>query len=380
MPFSGQSEISSSDSLERRRIAFCITDLDPGGAEKALFQIVTRLDRRHWEPRVYCLGPEAELAPKLRDQGIVTLCYGAKSWRSLGVFPWLISELELFRPSLLQCFLFHANLVGRITGRAAGVPVILAGHRVAEREKQWHLWLERLTKRCVDHHVCVSQGVADHLVRHARIPPAALTVISNGVEIPPPAEFPVNLQAEFGFSPLSPVILAVGRLHPQKDFLTLLEAFARVRERRPEVRLLIVGEGPQRADLEARAWQLGLGDTVQFAGYRADVSELMRQASVLAVTSRWEGMSNVILEALAVGLPVVATPVEGVAELARSRLAPVVVSQVGATGFSESLLSVLAASNSTSRTTVSAEALEEHGLTWNSVAARYDDLYVQLVK
>ena len=98
------------------RVAFCITELDPGGAERALFEIVTRLDPSAWEVRVYCLGPETELSLRLRDRGIETLCLGARRATQIGVVFRLAKELKAFRPAVLQTFLFHANILGRLAG------------------------------------------------------------------------------------------------------------------------------------------------------------------------------------------------------------------------------------------------------------------------
>lgn len=363
------------------RVAFCITDLDPGGAEKALFQIVTHLDRSQWEsPVVYCIGPEAELAPKLRQQGIETHCYGARSSRSLGVFPWLIKELRAFRPDVLQCFLFHANIVGRIAGRMAGVPVIVAGHRVAEREKRWHLWGERLTRRLVDHHICVSQGVADHLREQARIPGEKLHVIPNGITIPPKSENPFQLRQSLGVPEGTPVVLGVGRLHPQKGFLILVEEFVSIRSRIPDAHLVLVGEGPQRLQLEQRISDCGLKGVVHLLGYRSDVSDLMRQADVLVVSSQWEGMPNVILEAFAVGLRVVSTPIEGISELKEMMGERLVVTPSLTGGFAEPVIAILSSQNRISSDEELSELILRKKVTWDFVARNYSQLYLEFLK
>ncbi len=362
-----------------RRIAFCITDLDPGGAEKALFQIVSRLNRDEWDPVVFCLGPEAALAKELRKHDIVTLCYGARSWRSLGVIPWLVKELRFYRPALLQCFLFHANVAGRIAGQMAGVPLILSGHRVAERQKKWHLWLDRLTGSAVDYHVCVSQGVADFLQQTIGLDARKVTVIPNGVEPPRLSSQPVNLREEFQFPPGAPVILAVGRLHPQKGFLELLEAFSKLRPEVPDARMLIVGEGPQRAELEARIRDLQLSGFARLAGYRTDVADLMLQSQVLVMSSRWEGMPNVLLEAVQLGLPVVATPVEGVAEV--QKIAPELICVTGdlTMGLRETLARTRWDASLRRGELESPQVVPVQCLGWDFVSMEYSNLYHRLL-
>jgi hypothetical protein len=150
-----------------RRIAFCITDLDVGGAEQCLVHVVSDLDRREWTPHVYCLSRRGALVDRLEAMGIACTCLGWRGWPDAWRVIALARKLRAFRPQLLQTFLFHGNLAGRIAGKLAGVPVIVSGIRVAEREKAWHVRLERWTRGLVTHHVCVSQAVARFSIREA---------------------------------------------------------------------------------------------------------------------------------------------------------------------------------------------------------------------
>src|SRR5262249_1411394 len=142
------------------RVALCITDLDAGGAERALVQLARGLDRRRFLPAVFCLGPRAALVGPLEASGICTVCLGARRPTDLGALVRLYRELRRFGPQVVQTFLFHANIAGRLAGRLAGAKHIISGIRVAERRARWPLWLDRLTNRLVDVNVCVSQGVA----------------------------------------------------------------------------------------------------------------------------------------------------------------------------------------------------------------------------
>jgi len=363
-----------------RPIAFCITDLDAGGAEKAMVQLVTRLDQARWKPIVYCLGPEGELAPPLRQQGVVVHCYGATSPLHLGVIGWLTRKLREQAPVLLQCFLFHGNLVGRLAGARAGVPVVIAGHRVAEREKRWHLWLDRWTRQMVTHHVCVSQGVSQYLQRELRVPAEQMTVIPNGVEIVPASVSGLSLREEFRFAEDAPVVLAVGRLVPQKGFLDLLESFRIVLEQVPEARLLIAGEGPQRPQLEEKIGEYGLIGKIVLAGRRLDVPGIMRESTVLAVSSRWEGMPNVILEAMAHQLPVVTTNVEGVSDLIEHQVNGMVVSLGDRKGLGESIIRILAEAPLRRSLAERAYPIVNKEFTWDRAARRYEELFERLIR
>lgn len=298
------------------RVAFCITDLDVGGAERMFVELVTRLDRSHWEPRVFCLSDPGALVERLHASNIPVTCFGAKSVLHLGVIWRLAAELKKFRPTLMQSFLFHANFVGRLAAWWAGVSRVVCGIRVAEHRSRVPLWLDRWTQGFVDHNVCVSQAVAKFSIKNAGLTESKVRVIPNGVEFERFAAATAVDRASLGLTD-SPLILFVGRLDPQKAPFVLLEAFARLCQRHADWQLLFVGEGPLRTSMTEWVTERGLQPSVHFAGWRRDVPELLKAADVLALPSLWEGMPNIVLESMAAGLPVVVSRVEGTEELIR---------------------------------------------------------------
>jgi starch synthase (maltosyl-transferring) len=298
------------------RVALVITVLDVGGAEKALVALATGLDRRRWEPAVIGLGPEGELARPLRDAGIETRCLGVDRRRPLGAIARLSKALKEIRPALVQGFLFHANIAARLAAPMARVPWILGGLRVAERGKRWHSWLDRVTIGMACGSVCVSEGVRRFARDVAGLPADRLTVIPNGVD-PAPMDHvePVD-RATIGVPSDSHLALFVGRLDRQKGVSVLLNAAARVVEARPDWHLAIVGDGPEGAGLRARTNEdILLQRHVHWLGRRGDVPGLLKGADVVVLPSLWEGMPNVVLEAMAARRAVVATAVEGTTEL-----------------------------------------------------------------
>ena len=307
--------------MAKLRIALCITDLEVGGAEKALVELATRLDRDRFEPAVYCLGPrpsslENSCVPPLEDAQIQVHCLGARgSWnflRTVGRLRQLLAEQP---PDLVQTFLFHANILGRIAARRAGVRWVVSGIRVAERQRRWHLWLDRLTAGRVDRHVCVSRAVARFSAARAGLPEEKLVVIPNGIDL---QKYPARLAADLrscGVEPGHRVVSYVGRLDRQKGLRWLIRTAAVWLKRLPDCDLLLVGKGPERSKLERFCRGLGIARRVHFAGWRRDVPEILAASDLLVLPSKWEGMPNVVLEAMASRLPVLATDVEGVREL-----------------------------------------------------------------
>ncbi|RMG32749.1 MAG: glycosyltransferase [Planctomycetota bacterium] len=303
-----------------QRIAFCITGLNVGGAERVLTRLVTALDRREWEPLVLCLGPEGPFADRIRAASVPVEILGARGSVDAPRVLWtLVRRLRAFRPAVLQSFLFHANVIGALAGRLAGVPRVATGIRVAEREKLWHLRWQRRITRLVDVHVCVSGSVAEHAATVGGLPRERLVVIHNGVSLEeidavPAADMSAVLSlAEAGPPPRT--VLCVGRLDEQKDPLGLLAVASAFLSAGGDVHLVYVGDGPLRSRLEQRIAEHPLRERIHCLGRRDDVLGLMKAATCLVLPSRWEGMPNVVLEAMAAGLPVVAFDVEGVREL-----------------------------------------------------------------
>ncbi len=299
------------------RIAFCITELDPGGAERALVRIVTALDRTRWQPHVYCLAARGPLVEILQAGDVPVTCLGVRSSRDVGVVRRLTKELTAFRPEILQTFLFHGNIVGRLAAWWARVPIVVAGVRVVEPDARWRMRLDCWTNRLVDRTICVSRAVAD-AYRTLGYREDQLTVVPNGVDFNRFAHAEPTELSQFGIPSDARTIISVGRLHPQKGFDLLIAAFALLLRDSPandNMHLLIVGEGPDRALLESEIQAGGLSDCVHLIGQQPDVAPLLRAADLFVLSSRWEGMPNVLLEAMAAGLPCVATNVEGVAEL-----------------------------------------------------------------
>ena len=307
--------------MAKIKIALCITELDLGGAERCLTELALRVDRQRFEPVVYCLGPrpkrdEASCVPALEAGGVEVHCLGG---RGIWLFPIVAGRLRRLlkskNPQIAQTFLFHANILGRIVARWAGIKTVISGVRVAERQSRWHLWLDRLTQGWVDRYVCVSQSVADFSAAEGGISPKKLVVIPNGIDLERyPARQPADL-TELGIQTGQRVVTFVGRLEPQKGVQWLIETARPWLETLPGCDLLLVGEGHLRQSLEASCRAAAIAERVHFAGWRTDVPEILAASDLLVLPSDWEGMPNVVLEAMASRLPVVASDVEGVREL-----------------------------------------------------------------
>jgi len=234
--------------------------------------------------------------------------------------PALVRYLREERPAVLLSAEPDLNLVALWARRLAGISVHtviserihLSTHlRDGAKRRKWR-WrfivpLLRRTYPNADHIIAVSHGVADDLRTLVRLPPELVTTVYNPVvdsELAKKADAPID---HAWFKPgAPPVIIAVGRLTEQKDFSTLLQAFAQVRAQR-QARLLLLGEGEMRPKLEARARELGVDRDVSLPGFRSNPFAYMARAAVFVLSSAYEGLPGVLIQALACGCPVVST-------------------------------------------------------------------------
>jgi starch synthase (maltosyl-transferring) len=361
------------------RIAFCITDLDAGGAERALVQIVTRLDRSRWEPFVFCLSGEGELAAVLRDAGIAVVCLGANRRHGLRVVWRLSRRLAKLRPTILQTFLYHANIAGRLAGRAARIPMIVSGIRVAEKRSAFRLWLDRATGWMVARHVCVSQDVAAFSAARGRLPVSKIRVIPNGVDAARLAEAPRAELAQFGIPPASRTLLFVGRLDPQKGPFVLLTAVKDLLPRHPELHVLMVGDGPLGEKLRTWVAKENLQSRIHFAGRRNDVPSLFRAADLFVLPSLWEGLPNVVLEAMAAGIPTVASRVEGISDLLIDGRTGLIVPPNSPPDLAEAIARMLADPQQARRMAREAQRIVQERFTWQNVVEQYEQTYRELL-
>jgi glycosyltransferase involved in cell wall biosynthesis len=278
------------------------------------------IDRDRFEPQVISLAPrpaerQSALVEQLESAAIPITFLDLRSPREfLKGWKRLERHLRQTAPDVVQTFLVHANVLGAVAARRAGVSGVSSGIRVADPRRR-RLWLERFAAARADRVVCVSQAAADATTRRTRLPAEKIVVIPNGIETARYDGVERIDPATLGLDPARRIIAVVGRLEKQKGLDWLLSLAPQLLKQAPECDLLIVGDGPQREELVSRSAAMGLGKRIHFAGWRPDVPAILAACDLLLLPSRWEGMPNVVLEAMASRRPIVATQSEGVLEL-----------------------------------------------------------------
>lgn len=236
-------------------------------------------------------------------------------WRLRGI-------IARFSPDCVLSFLFHANVICALAS-LGNKCLQFQSLRVIE-QGTWRRRVQGWSASWADQLFCVSRGVRDFATRSLRISERKLTVIPNGVDL---VDFDGEPEIPWPADNRSHRLIAVGRLAPQKGFAWLIDLAASLLHRQPDWQLVIIGDGPQRRELEERIAALDLTKQVHLVGWQPDVRRWLAAADLFVLSSRWEGMPNALLEAMAAGLPVCATPVEGVAELLPGPLAQQVIAR-----------------------------------------------------
>ena len=303
------------------RILLLSTSMGMGGADKQLLSASQELQSRGHEVLIVSLTALGPMGLEARSIGIpvesLNMRRGIPDPRGLFRLAQLV---RAWRPAVLHSHMVHANLMARVLRLLVPVPSLVSTiHNI--HEGGWLLMTAyRLTNGIVDQMTIVSQAAFDRFVAERIVPRELLRVLPNGVNTElfqnVPAAVRESLRRSLGVD-REFVWLAVGRFESSKDYPNMLRAFARVHARHPQAVLLLVGKGSLQPEVEALTRSLGLTGAVRFLGVRNDVSQIMSASDAYVMSSAWEGMPIVLLEAAAVGLPIVATRVGGNHEVVR---------------------------------------------------------------
>jgi len=304
------------DHSERRplRVLFLTTSMPVGGAETLLMNLVRRMNRSRFAPEVVCLKERGPLGEELATEMPVHCRFLSHKY-DLYVLPRLWRWMR--RPRADAVITVGAGdkmFWGRVTAKLAGVPVVASAlHSTGWPDSIGKL--NRMLTPWTDAFIGVADAHATHLVEMEGFPAEKVHTIYNGVDCErfAPQDACV-VRRELGISADAPVVGILAALRPEKNHELFLNGAQRIRGKFPGAQFLIVGDGPRRLELEAVARNLGLGAAAHFLGSRSDVPRLLAACDVVALTSHNEAAPVSILEALSVGVPVVAANVGSVKE------------------------------------------------------------------
>ena len=310
-PAPGPTAAAPSDGM---RVMIVVHGLETGGAEMMVLHLARELDRAGHPVRVVSLhGDETDVAGLMRRAGIDVVALNKAGGPDPRTVLRLRAQMRDFSPTVVHTHLPVLEYVlpaARLYGRRVGI--IHTVHNLARAETR-HRVLRAVNRRAFSHGVvpvALNEEVRSSICREYALPPSAVPVVGNGIDLDA-----FRGPQRRGLRGAGARLLCVARLAPAKNHALLLQTVARLRESGRDVSLTLVGDGPLRGALEERARELGISERVRFAGRRTDTAAFYRDCDLFVLLSDYEGMPMSIIEAMASGLPVVATRAGGVAEL-----------------------------------------------------------------
>jgi glycosyltransferase involved in cell wall biosynthesis len=289
------------------RIVFLLQDLEFGGTQRYTLHVLKHLNRELFAPQLWVLCGKTQMAPLAREVGVDPVWMSRTPWVGPHSIAALGAQLIKRTPDILYTLTVVPNIWGRLFGAALRVPTIVSSWR-GLYPKQYESWMWRLSNRII----CNAGILKQIIVKRHAVPPHRIAVIRNGVN-------PQFYSPDQKLKSSAPLVLYVGRLVPDKDPLTLVEGFRRVSRNVPAARFEIIGDGHLKNRVEKFIRRHGLSSCISVLPGQLDTRPNLRRAWVLAMSSVREASPNVILEAMASELPVVAPRVGGIPELVQDR-------------------------------------------------------------
>ncbi len=313
-------------------ICHVITKLELGGAQEVALYAVSHLDRSKFRPCLIAgsgglLTDEAKAIPGVDVHILSSLARQVHALADLAAFIELIRLFRRLRPTIVHTHSSKAGILGRWAAWCARVPVIIHtihGYGITPAQPLWLrrmlILLERMTGWITTYWIAVAQTDIEKGVEWGLFERTQASVVRPGID-PQPFQTVLSattrhaLRAEFGAGPGDYLVGTVACLKPQKAPEDFVSVAKRVCDAVPQARFVLIGDGDLRPRVESMIEQNGLSDRLHLAGWRRDVSAAMKSFDAFLLTSHWEGLPRVLLEARTIGLPVVATRVGGVAEV-----------------------------------------------------------------
>ncbi|MCM8816238.1 MAG: glycosyltransferase [Candidatus Omnitrophica bacterium] len=298
--------------MKKIKVCFVLGTLDVGGTEKQLLLLCKYIDREKFHPFVISLRG-GRMKNDFTKENIPVFVIGKKYRFDLIALFKLILILNRIKPDILHTFMFTSNTWGRIAGIINGVPVIVASERSTDLwKKKYHFFVDRVLGFFTDKIICNSYSVMERYRSVLGNISRKLVVIRNGIEF---QTFETDKSGSKRKN--EKIVFTASRLSPEKGIRFLIESARIVLRQKENVKFLIAGEGPLMTELKYLADRYGIEKQFIFLGYKNDIQNFIEKSDVVVLPSLWEGLPNLVLEAMAMRKPVVATNVGGTSEVVK---------------------------------------------------------------
>lgn len=308
----------------RPRVLHLINNFEIGGTERQAVELLKRLNTDRYDLRLAAIRVMGSLYqeistlfPRVTEFPLTSFCNANAVSQYLRLRSWMAGQ----QIDILHAHDFYAGMLGVIAAQNTGVQIIVSQRHLQLSDRAVHIWGERFKNRLAHRIIVNSEAIRDRILASSRVSPDKIVLIRNAVTFSEPApSFDATHDAlcrELGVKTNVRIVGIVAKLRPEKGHRFFIDAARRIAHSLDDVHFVLVGDGPLRHKIELQAQQSGLGDRVHLLGDRMDASRLYAGFDVAVLASLHEGFPNAVLEAMAAGVPVVATAVGGVTELIR---------------------------------------------------------------
>ena len=285
-----------------------------GGGEIKLLELIKLLNTEKYNITICSVGQGGPLQSEFEKLGHEVVVFPKKFSFDFSLVTKVAQLMKDKEIDLVQTTLFYADVIGAYAAYLAKVPIVVSWEAVSHPYRARHLMAYKLAKRKIDMVVAVSDAIRHQVVEERGVEPEKATTIHYGIDLDKYSISNKLTRADIGVRENDIVLGTVARYTDQKGHKYLIAAAPQIVEKFPNVRFVFVGDGPNRADMEKQIQQLGLQDHFLLLGFRDDVVDLLNIFDVFVLPSLYEGLPNVVLEAMACWKPVVATGVDGTVE------------------------------------------------------------------
>jgi glycosyltransferase involved in cell wall biosynthesis len=354
----------------RIRLGLFIDRFAPGGTQRQLLALLGRLDRTRFQPFVACFDDAGAWFHRLTELDIPATVFPIRGFARWDTFRKIVAFAKWSRRhniDVVHTWEIYSNIFALPGAAAAGVPVRIGSRRGLNPDRTaGQRRLQRLAYAAA-HRIVANSEAAARQLREEGVPSARVTVVPNGIDL---SAYPHRTDR----SSLRRVLMVAG-LRRIKGLDVLVAAAAKILARVPDARFVIAGEGPERESALLQVRHLGIENSFEFLGHRDDVPALLAEADLFVLPSRSEAFPNAVIEAMAAGLPVVATHVGGIAELVQHERTGVLVPSEDPEALAAAVMKLMARPDRANALGRTARQEIERQYSLSSMVARFEELY-----
>lgn len=370
------------------KILHLTTDSKIAGAEKLLLEITDHYDRNRYELLFCTIKSKGDFHKELLKRNQINLSLDCRNtFHVLKAIYRLVNILRRENIDILHTHLYHATILGNVVAKMFRVPLVIMTRHYSDLMYLYGSRLDRILDKFAsynaNHIIAISQGVKRTLVELDAIDSSKITIISNGISVINCQKLDdsdgIDLKQELGIDN-SKIVGAVSSLHLRKGHQYLIEAAAKVCEQRSDIKFLIVGDGQLNKQLQLLSHRLNLSKNIIFTGYRKDVYGLISIMDILVQPSIEEGFGIAILEAMAMGKPVIGTAVGGIPEIIKNGINGILVPPKDPLSIYQAIQRLLNNPDEAKRMGCAGKDIVQNNFSVSNMVKKYEELYENLYR